>query len=90
MSLIVQQRVDASGIFIRAANGRTVTIDASTIKSIYDTNVGKGDTRTVAKDGTVTTVKASIQTALGDNIDASLMAITFDENTGRVTESTIK
>ncbi len=87
---VVEQRVDANGVFIRLAGGATYTITPAQLKAMVDTNISKGDSAAVAKTKATTTLKSDVQTALPDGFDTSKWTIVFDATTGLVSQSEFK
>lgn len=84
---IVVQEISATRIYIKASNGREVELFPARIKQEFDSRTGS---RTQKRTATIDWIKQEIVNTLGPEIiNARMLAIDFDDATGRVTDSTI-
>lgn len=85
MTSIVAQEVSDTRLYIKAANGREVELFPVRIKAEFDRTFGTREQRYRTVNDWI---KAEIVAALGREVaDPGLLAIDFDDTSGRVTRS---
>lgn len=81
--MIVEQRIDADGLYLRLSNGLEFSSSSGAIKSLLDDYISDGNSEAEAKALTVAAIKWSIASALSEEcVNVDLLHINFDEATG--------